>query len=48
MAEALNIDPVELRVKNALVPGSRTGTNQLLDHSVGIKELIEKTAKHSE
>ena len=44
LAEALNMDPVEFRLKNALVPGSRTGTNQLLDHSVGIKPLIEQVA----
>jgi CO/xanthine dehydrogenase Mo-binding subunit len=48
LAEELNMDPVELRLKNALVPGSRIGTNQLLDHSVGIKELIEKVAKHAD
>jgi len=45
LAEELKIDPVEFRIKNALIPGSRTGTNQLLDHSVGIKELIEKVSK---
>ena len=44
MAEALKMDPVEFRLKNALVPGSRTGTSQLLDHAVGIKELIQKVA----
>ena len=44
MAEALGLDPVEFRMKNALIPGSRTGTNQLLDHAVGIKELIQKVA----
>ena len=44
LAEALNMDPVELRLKNALVPGSRTGTNQVLDHAVGIQELIQKVA----
>ena len=48
MAEALNMDPVEFRLKNALVPGSRTGTNQLLDHAVGIKELIEKVADQAD
>ena len=48
LAAELNMDPVELRLKNALVPGSRIGTNQLLDHSVGIKELIEKVAKHAD
>jgi CO/xanthine dehydrogenase Mo-binding subunit len=47
MAEALNMDPVEFRLKNALVPGSRTGTNQLLDHAVGIKELIQKVANQA-
>ncbi len=44
LAEKLDMDPVEFRLKNALVPGSRTGTNQLLDHSVGIKELVRKVA----
>jgi len=48
MAEALGMDPVEFRVKNALVPGSRTGTNQLLDHAVGIKELIQKVAEKAD
>jgi CO/xanthine dehydrogenase Mo-binding subunit len=48
MAEALNMDPVEFRVKNALVPGSRTGTNQLLDHAVGIQELIQKVADQAD
>jgi len=48
MAEALNMDPVEFRLKNALVPGSRTGTNQLLDHAVGIKELIQKVAEKAD
>ncbi len=45
LAEMLNMDPVEFRLKNALVPGLRTGTGQLLDHSVGIKPLIEKVAQ---
>ena len=48
LAEKLGIDPVEFRLKNMLVPGSRTGTSQLLDHSVGIKELLEKTAQKVE
>jgi CO/xanthine dehydrogenase Mo-binding subunit len=47
-AAELNIDPVAFRLKNALVPGSRTGTNQLLDHSVGVKELIEKVAQQAD
>ena len=45
LAEELNLDPVEFRLRNALIPGSRTGTNQLLDHAVGIKELIGKVAE---
>ncbi len=48
LAEELNMDPVDLRVRNALVPGARTGTNQLLDHSVGVKELIEKVAEKAD
>jgi nicotinate dehydrogenase large molybdopterin subunit len=44
LAEELNIDPVDFRLRNALVPGSRTGTGQILDHSVGIQELIKKVA----
>lgn len=48
LAEQLNMDPVEFRLRNALVPGSRTGTNQLLDHSVGVKDLIEKVAKKAD
>lgn len=48
LAEKLEMDPLEFRVMNALVPGSRTGTNQLLDHSVGIKDLIVKVAERCE
>ena len=48
LAEALGMDPVEFRLINALVPGSRTGTNQLLDHSVGIKPLIEQVAARAD
>ncbi len=45
LAEELGMDSVALRLKNALVPGSLTGTNQKLDHSVGIRELIEKVVE---
>lgn len=48
LAEELNMDPIDFRLRNALVPGSRTGTNQLLDHAVGIKELIEKVAEKAD
>ena len=48
LAEELNMDPVDFRLRNALIPGSRTGTNQLLDHAVGVKELIEKVAERAD
>ncbi|MEM2958560.1 MAG: xanthine dehydrogenase family protein molybdopterin-binding subunit [Candidatus Jordarchaeaceae archaeon] len=48
LAKELGMDPIEFRLKNILVPGSRTGTNQLLDHSVGIKPLLEKVAESAE
>ncbi len=42
LAETLNIDPVELRKKNALRVGSVTNTGQVLRESVGLLECIEK------
>lgn len=48
LAEQLGMDPVQFRLKNALVPGSRTGTGQMLDHSVGVRELIEKVAQKAD
>jgi CO/xanthine dehydrogenase Mo-binding subunit len=48
LAEALRMDPVEFRVRNALVPGGRTGTGQMLDHSVGIRQLIQKVAEKAD
>lgn len=48
LAEKLEMDPVKFRVLNALVPGSKTGTGQLLDHSVGIKDLIIKVAEKAD
>ena len=47
LACKLGMDPVELRLKNMLRPGSRTITNQVLDHSVGIAEAVEALAKAS-
>ncbi len=45
LARKLGMDPVEFRLKNLLRPGQTTITNQLLDHSVGIAEAVEKLAK---
>ncbi len=45
LARKLGMDPVDIRLKNMLRPGSRTITNQLLDESVGIAEAVEKLAR---
>lgn len=51
LAEALQIDPVELRRMNALHVGSITNTGQLLRESVGLLECInrvdEEMRKHN-
>ena len=47
MAEALGIDPIEIRLRNCLDVGKRTATNQLLTESVGLKETLERAAEAS-
>jgi CO/xanthine dehydrogenase Mo-binding subunit/aerobic-type carbon monoxide dehydrogenase small subunit (CoxS/CutS family) len=42
LAERLNLDPVDLRRKNALRVGSVTNTSQLLRESVGLLECIDR------
>jgi CO/xanthine dehydrogenase Mo-binding subunit len=42
VAEALGIDPIEIRLRNALDVGRRTATNQLLTESVGLRETLER------
>jgi selenium-dependent xanthine dehydrogenase len=42
LAETLQMDPVELRLLNALREGSITNTGQLLKESVGLTECLEK------
>ncbi|MEX2143719.1 MAG: molybdopterin cofactor-binding domain-containing protein [Anaerolineales bacterium] len=44
LAEKLNLDPVELRLKNALDVASITNTGQTLRESVGLKECVEKVS----
>jgi len=44
-AEKLGMSPLEIRLKNVLVPGGVTATGQVLKHSVGIKETILKAAE---
>ncbi|MCW3991671.1 MAG: xanthine dehydrogenase family protein molybdopterin-binding subunit, partial [Candidatus Bathyarchaeota archaeon] len=45
LAEELGMDPVELRLRNVLRTGSRTGCDQLLDHSVGMEECLRGAAE---
>jgi CO/xanthine dehydrogenase Mo-binding subunit/aerobic-type carbon monoxide dehydrogenase small subunit (CoxS/CutS family) len=45
VAEALGMDPIELRMRNALEAGKRTGAGQRLDHSVGLKECIRQVVE---
>jgi CO/xanthine dehydrogenase Mo-binding subunit len=42
LAHALGIDPMDLRLRNALAPGSETATGQTLAASVGIAETLQK------
>jgi CO/xanthine dehydrogenase Mo-binding subunit len=42
LAEKMNMDSYELRRKNAFELGSETATGQILDHSVGLKDAMEK------
>ncbi len=42
LAEELDVDPVELRRKNALNVGSITNTGQMLTQSVGLMECIDR------
>ncbi|MFN2145133.1 MAG: molybdopterin-dependent oxidoreductase [Anaerolineales bacterium] len=44
LAEELGLDPIEIRLKNALKLGSVTNTGQLLDESVGLIDCIQQTA----
>ncbi len=44
LAEKLGLDPIEIRLKNALKLGSVTNTGQVLDESVGLVECIQQTA----
>lgn len=44
MAEKLGLDPVEVRLKNAVEEGSLSATGQVL-HSVGLKETLRQAAE---
>lgn len=42
LAQTLKIDPIEIRLRNALTPGSETATGQTLMASVGIGETLKR------
>jgi CO/xanthine dehydrogenase Mo-binding subunit len=42
LAQALKMDPIEIRLKNCLRPGSETATGQTLMSSVGIGETLKR------
>jgi len=44
IADALDIEPMELRIKNIVKPGDQTQTAQVLNESVGAEETIQKAA----
>ncbi|MGC9358247.1 MAG: xanthine dehydrogenase family protein molybdopterin-binding subunit, partial [Anaerolineae bacterium] len=45
VAEALGMDPLEFRLRNAVDAGAVLGTGQVLEHSVGLKETLLKAAE---
>ena len=45
LAEALGINPLDIRKENGFKLGSRTATNQLLDQSVSLQETLNTCAK---
>lgn len=47
IADTLDIDPVDIRLRNCLAVGKRTATNQLLTESVGLPETLERAREAS-
>jgi CO/xanthine dehydrogenase Mo-binding subunit len=45
LADMLNVDPYELRMKNCFRLGSATATGQILDQSVGLTETLEEAKR---
>ena len=46
LAAALGMDPIDLRLKNALVPGDRLITGQVLTGTLPVAEVIRTCAEH--
>jgi xanthine dehydrogenase D subunit len=42
LADAVGVDPVEVRLRNAMAEGSRAATGQLVDSAAPVTELLEK------
>lgn len=47
LARKLGVDPVDLRLRNMLRPGMETITGQLLEESVGAREMLERLAERA-
>ncbi len=47
-AQALGLSPVEIRLRNALKPGSVTATGQKLEHSLGLSDCLKEIRPHYE
>ncbi|MBU2530771.1 MAG: molybdopterin-dependent oxidoreductase, partial [Elusimicrobia bacterium] len=47
LGEKANIDPIDLRLKNILVPGAKTATGQKIEASCGLKETLLAVRKNS-
>jgi CO/xanthine dehydrogenase Mo-binding subunit len=45
LADALGLDPVELRLRNALAPGDRLPTGQRIEGSLPVAEVIRRAAE---
>ncbi|MCK5106421.1 MAG: xanthine dehydrogenase family protein [Elusimicrobiales bacterium] len=48
LSAKLNIDPMDLRLKNVLVPGAKTSTGQKIEASCGLKETLLAVRKKSD
>jgi CO/xanthine dehydrogenase Mo-binding subunit len=46
LAQAVGIDPIEIRLRNILTAGSETATGQTLLASVGIRETLERVREY--
>ncbi|NLB35175.1 MAG: xanthine dehydrogenase family protein [Elusimicrobia bacterium] len=45
LAEKLNIDPVEIRLRNVIEKGDKSPTGQVMNHESGLREALETAAE---